>query len=215
MTKPSILWRAIAITAAAAVPANGSIIWNAPTTGTGNASDIVNTGTVVAAVYMGNRSYGVSTVSSNITVNGVSFGYHIGTGGTFNTYSNITVGGLTSNMGQVDGSGAPVSWDSGYAALTEYTDGSFDGANPGLFYTITGLTIGDTYEVQLFTPWWIRASRGRRSATGQTRRRRLPSESPTGAPSPRRRSTSRAPSPRPRRPSTSIRLQPVVVAKPT
>lgn len=155
MIKHFTFWCVITLTVIiAAIPASASaIVWSTPTNETGNASDIL-TGNVVAAVFMGDIGYGTNQVSGNDIVNGVNFGYQIGATGTFNTYSNISLSGLTSTIGAVAGSGAPAGWNSAYAELTGYANGSFWGANPGLAINLTGLTIGDSYEVEVLNPWW-------------------------------------------------------------
>ncbi len=145
-------WSRIVITLClGSVRALAGVSWGTPTNDTGNASDII-TGDVVVAVFMGDDGYGTNQVSSDVTVNGVTFGYQIGTTGTFNTYSNISITDPGYPGGNY-GDGAPSSWDSGYGEITEFGDGTYDGASPE-YFTISGLIIGDTYELQIFTPWW-------------------------------------------------------------
>jgi len=121
-----------------------TITWDPIQTATGNASDVVTTGTFVdsAAVYTG----------ANLSLNGVTFKRNLG-GDAFDG-SNITFMNRASGPSDATGAGGPpVSWDDDYETLARW--GIYQ-SNPGGGVTInlSALTIGQEYLVQLWTGYW-------------------------------------------------------------
>lgn len=118
-----------------------TITWQTPTNESGNQSDIFTTGTLV----------GAATSGSSTTVDGVLFNGPSGTVGGVTSYgaSNITLTGLST----VDASfgSAPGGWNSSYAVLV----GSGGYGTPGaVTLTLSGLTVGQSYEIQLLESFW-------------------------------------------------------------
>jgi hypothetical protein len=111
----------------------GMITWGSIANATGNANDVVTSGTVVS-------SY--TAYSSNLTLNGV----------TFDSPSNSTIS-LSSAAGGISSlfSYAPVGWNSTYRQLLNQ---GYQGGESGVTIALTGLTPGQLYEVQIWTPFW-------------------------------------------------------------
>jgi hypothetical protein len=118
-----------------------TISWQTPVNETGNASDILTTGTLVGAAMSG----------PSTTVNGVLFNGPSGTVGGVTSYgaSNITLTGLSTV--DVSYGSAPGGWNPSYAVLV----GSGGYGSPGsVTLTLGGLTAGQSYEVQLLESFW-------------------------------------------------------------
>ena len=138
-----------ALAGLAAMPASAAnIVWSAPVNATGNAGQIVTAGTAFAAV----------TSGPDTVVNGVSFvgstGFDRATGTISFGAAPITVTGAQANDDHW-GPVAPASWDAGYAALVRQAAYSQNGGqSANMQILIDGLTLGSTYSVQLFEPFW-------------------------------------------------------------
>jgi hypothetical protein len=119
-----------------------TITWQSPVDETGNASDIVTVGTLVGAA-----TSGVST-----TVNGVLFQGLSGFAGGVTSYgtSGISVNGLSTSYASFGS--APGGWDSSYAVLVG--GGGYNGSSGSTTLILSGLTAGDTYQVQIFESFW-------------------------------------------------------------
>lgn len=122
-----------------------AITWQTPVAETGNASDIITGGLLVAAVG-----------PADVTVNGVTFSApstNSSSGVSFG--SAVTISGLTSGYVSTysKGSNAPTFSDPQYAALVgggAYARTPFTNAT----VTINGLTAGQQYTVQIFEAFW-------------------------------------------------------------
>lgn len=123
-----------------------TIAWNSIQNATGNASDVVTTGTFFdsAAAY----------TSANVDLNGVTFRRNAGGINSDNFVgSSIT----WTNRGTVSAnfSNAPVSWDDNYETLASwgiYSAGT--AASGGVTINLSGLVSGQQYLVQMWTPYW-------------------------------------------------------------
>lgn len=123
-----------------------TIAWNSIQNPTGNASDVVTTGTFFdsAAAY----------TSANVDLNGVTFRRNAGGINSDNFVgSSIT----WTNRGTVSAnfSNAPVSWDDNYETLASwgiYSAGT--AASGGVTINLSGLVSGQQYLVQMWTPYW-------------------------------------------------------------
>lgn len=135
--------RAAATLALAALLTNPThaslIVWQSPADAT-SVSDILSTGTFVAA----KSGYAVHQNGGPITVGGVAFGD--------NAQTLITFGGNTGFGIVIPDEALPNSGDTDYNNLLSkgYFTPAFDTAN----ITLSGLTIGDSYRVQLWVPVW-------------------------------------------------------------
>lgn len=120
-----------------------TITWQSPTNETGNASDIVTLGTL----------WGAATSGATTTVNGVQFQGYSGTMGTTSSYgtSGVTVNNLTVGS-TTEYSNMPGGWDSDYAGIVGA--GGYGPSGNVVSIVLTGLTSGETYEVQIFEPFW-------------------------------------------------------------
>jgi hypothetical protein len=143
----------VAIGLSWAAEANAAaIVWGVVTDETGNASDIITSGTFVESAYVGDTP----TLNGDVTVNGVTFDKQQaadGTAGptfTFDNGSNIVL----HNTGSVQGysfNSAPGGWNSGYRTLTSGADLT-GGGNP--YIAVGGLTVGVSYIIQILEPYW-------------------------------------------------------------
>ena len=123
--------------------ANASITWGAVTNETGNASDVVTTGTFVDSA---------TANSAGATVNGVTFNGETSSSGTVGfTSSNITVSNVIASLSGNAPPAATAGWNTNYATLVHSV---IAGNNVGSVITIGGLTVGQSYLVQIFeSPW--------------------------------------------------------------
>jgi MYXO-CTERM domain-containing protein len=144
----------VASVAACIAPAaqGAAITWGTPTNDTGNSSDIINSGTFIDSAFIGNSSVTANGVTFNGLNSSVDGGGAItGAVATFDSGSNIRVNNLqyqcTSCFPGPDGFFS----DSNYQALTGQMAFSTD-AEPAI--VIGGLTVGDDYQVQIFTSYW-------------------------------------------------------------
>jgi hypothetical protein len=120
----------LAMSNASAAP----ITWNAPVA-IGNGSDVVDLGKPVEAAYAQDSSLG----SGPQTVNGVTF--QDGFGAAY-----VGAGGVTNGPASRGGNFT----NTGNAAYDTVLNGfAYDGTNPGVL-TLTGLTPGKSYEIQLW-----------------------------------------------------------------
>ena len=126
----------------------GTITWGTVQNETGNASDVITNGVFLesATAYTG----------ADLTLNGVTFAHQtsfISSVGSFADGSQIQVEGTDASP--VSGAGTPAGWNSSYADLVSagYFDvGSFAVSFANGF-VLGGLTVGDSYEIQLFEPY--------------------------------------------------------------
>jgi hypothetical protein len=137
--------------AMAAMQANAAeVFWSAPTNETNSAGDVLTTGTLLDAVFVGcqENTSDCPTPAANDTVNSAVFGYQIGQAGTvgFNGYAGVTLSGVD-NPGEFP-TPSPGSEDG------LVTQGDFSGLNTPMSFVITGLNPGDIYEIQFFEPYW-------------------------------------------------------------
>src|ERR1700683_4532283 len=145
-------WHAIAgAIAMAAMQANAAeIFWSAPINETNSAGDVLTTGSLVDAVYVGcqQNTSDCPTPAADDTVNGVTFGYQIGGNGTvdFNGYTDVSLSGIN-NPGEF-----PVPSPGSEDGLV--TQGDFSNLGSVMTFTITGLIVGHQYDVQFFEPYW-------------------------------------------------------------
>lgn len=141
-------WAAAAVAVSAltlAFPAAhaATITWNAIQTATGNATDVVTTGTFFdsAAVYTG----------ANLALNGVTFKRNLG-GDTFDG-SNITFTNRASGPSDQPAHNPPTSWDDNYETLASW--GLYQsGGNGGVTINLGSLISGQEYLVQIWTGYW-------------------------------------------------------------
>ena len=145
--KPSSITIALA-TALAIAPvahaAAGAITWSSVINETGNATDIVTSGTYVDAA-----TAGVTT-----TVNGVLFHGRstAGTGTIGFAGSGITISNIIDGAGPGPGA-APGTWNAAYQTLV--SAGAYgDGNSNQVQITISGLTSGASYTLQILEPYW-------------------------------------------------------------
>jgi len=128
---------ALALSTGQAYAASAPITWSAPALATGNASDVITTGTLFAAINSG----------ASTTVNGVTF---VG-GGALNG-SNVTFAGGVSfsgaNLFNTSFGTAPGTWNSSYSALVNSGTSGDNGSTPTL--SLSGLTVGNVYSLQIF-----------------------------------------------------------------
>jgi hypothetical protein len=136
---------AAAISIGAASQASASdITWSKSADETGRPSDVLTSGTLVAAV----------TAGRSTTVNGVKF---VGqspskTAGLINFgAAPIRVEAVQNSYGQYGG--APAKWDAGYRLLVSGGAYSEVPTSP-MKIRISGLTAGKKYEVQIFEAFW-------------------------------------------------------------
>ncbi len=120
---------AFAVFASAAQAAD--ITWATPVNATGNASDVITAGTLVAA-----HNTGPTT-----TLNGVTF--------TSGFTGLITLAGVDTITNAYS---SPTFSDPAYNALVG--TGAYSSSGSPFTINITGLTAGGHYEVQLFEPFW-------------------------------------------------------------
>jgi hypothetical protein len=126
----------------------GTITWGTVQNETGNASDVITNGVFLesATAYTG----------ADLTLNGVTFAHQTSftsSVGSFADGSQIQVEGTGASP--VSGAGTPAGWNSNYADLVSagYFDlGSFAVSFANGF-VLGGLTVGDSYEIQLFEPY--------------------------------------------------------------
>jgi hypothetical protein len=140
----SKLFSCILLMIGASVQANAATItWNAIQTATGNASDVITTGTFFdsAAVYTG----------ANLSLNGVTFKRNLG-GDTFDG-SNITFTNRASGPSDQPADNPPTSWDDNYETLASW--GLYQSApNGGVTINLGSLMSGQEYLVQIWTGYW-------------------------------------------------------------
>ena len=119
------------------------ITWGSPTQETGHSYDVKTWGTLV----------GAATSGASTTVNGVAFQGLSGTAAGVSSYgtSGITVSNLA--VTSISYGMAPNSYDPSYAALVNQGGYQTTAAGPAVI-TLSGLTVGDMYEVQLFEAFW-------------------------------------------------------------
>ena len=145
MSRTSVLLGVGLLAAVATTPLTGArasaITWQAPVNDSGFATDIALTGTFVAA----------ATAGSQVTVNGVTFnGQASYVGGTASFGNSIQVNNLFTGYKAV---GTPISgWNANYQTLTAGGDIGVPASQPAI--TISGLTSGRTYFVQIFEAVW-------------------------------------------------------------
>ncbi|MDB5585023.1 MAG: motif putative anchor domain protein [Bradyrhizobium sp.] len=120
---------AVLIAASPAMAAD--ITWAAPTNATGNASDVMTSGTLFAAFNTGPTT----------TLNGVTF--------TSGFAAPITLTGVNTTTNIYS---APNFADPAYNALVG--TGAYSGSGAPFTMNISGLTAGKTYAVQIFAPFW-------------------------------------------------------------
>ena len=123
--------------------ANASITWGPVSNETGVASDVVTTGAFVDSATAG---------SAGATVNGVTFnGETSGSGTVGFAGSNITVTNVIASLSGNAPPAATAGWNANYAALVNTV---IVGSNTGMVITLGGLTLGQSYLVQIFeSPW--------------------------------------------------------------
>jgi len=149
----------LAATLAASQAHAAVITWADPFTETGNVSDLDTNGTLADAVTAGNVNVTVGSVSFNaitpFTIDGNQF-----TNYTFNDSANavrIAVMNAYEGLPQAQ-ENVPGGWDANYASLLQDYGAiapNWQAAfNAGTYFSITGLTIGATYDFQLLEPYW-------------------------------------------------------------
>jgi len=121
-----------------------AIDWGTPQPETGNAGDVVTTGTSFdsAAAYQG-----------NVLLNGVTFnGQTAFSGGTmsFGNGSQIQVQNIADSTWHY--ASAPLTWDPNYQTLV--SGGAYANNPPGAQIVLGGLTPGEHYEIQIFESFW-------------------------------------------------------------
>lgn len=122
-----------------------SITWGSIQNATGLATDVVTIGAFLDSA---------TDFYTDVSLNGVTFNRNVGfSGGTvsFND-SDITFGNVQSDHSHF-GSGAPGTWDPAYQDLL--FNGAYTNSGSGpIVISIGGLTVGESYLVQLWTPFW-------------------------------------------------------------
>ena len=121
--------------------AQAAITWGGISVETGNASDVVTTGTIVEA----------ATTGSTSTLNGVTFGVPTGTTGTIGfSGSSVTLSNVAGLGYYTNGTSG---WDPNYISLVNA--GAFGFGNSGVL-ELGGLSAGHNYLIQIFeVPWDI------------------------------------------------------------
>ena len=124
-----------------------AISWGAVTNDTGQASDVITTGTLLDAGYYGPAYWLPSTTA----VNGVTFNNLVYSGGSVSDGADLSMTPMGANG---TGPGAPLTgWDANYAAMINRGAFVTPGASPPAL-TISGLTVGEQYTVQIWMPNW-------------------------------------------------------------
>ena len=127
------------------VQANAATIaWQTIQDATGNASDVVTTGTFFDSA--------AARSSSDVTLNGVTFNRSSGSGSfTFSNSSNITWSNI--QVGPVNGGlNPPTAWDDSYEALADWQ--VYRQTPQSITINMSGLTNGQQYLVQIWTGYW-------------------------------------------------------------
>jgi hypothetical protein len=138
----SKLFSCMLLMCGASAQANAATItWNAIQTVTGNASDVVTTGTFVDSATI--------HATTNVTLNGVTFKRYdnVTQDGTF-IGSNITYSGMVNDDTRTHG--VPSGFDADYQTLLG--SGGYSGGS--ITITLGGLTDGQDYLVQVWQPYW-------------------------------------------------------------
>lgn len=120
-----------------------SIVWNPIQNATGNATDVVTTGTFIDSA----AAYG----TANVTLNGVTFKRNLNS----DAFDGSGITWTNRSVGPTNFSNAPVSWDDNYETLANwgiYNAG--DSASGGVTINLSGLVEGQEYLVQMWTPYW-------------------------------------------------------------
>lgn len=117
----------------AAITASTTVVWDAVTKFNNTPSQVSTAGTYHAAVRFG---------GSDLVVNGVTFSRHTGSGA-FANGSLVSTSSATHNSVRTGGSGS-------YGSLV--SSGGFRSGAGSI--VISGLTVGQLYQVQLFMPFW-------------------------------------------------------------
>lgn len=158
-------WCAIVAMTVPAINA-ATIIWSAPTNETGNASDVVTTGTFLESAWAGGNGTGTLDGPGDIALNGVVFAAQ-SSNGVFDDGSQITVSGAV--LADSAGGSAPGSWNAAYQQLAGVANLSgINGPSATMTITLGGLTIGQNYEVQIFEPWYNAAQFSTTFTAGNT-----------------------------------------------
>jgi hypothetical protein len=147
----SKLFSCILLMIGASVQANAATItWNAIQTATGNASDVVTTGT-----YFDSAAARPASQGSAITLNTVTFNPSTTGSGTF-TGSGITWTNLQSGSSNSGALNPPTAWDDGYEALADWQPyrQTTIANRQAITITLTGLTMNQQYLVQMWTGYW-------------------------------------------------------------
>ena len=123
--------------------ASAPITWGTPTNETGNVSDVIITGTLVAAV-----TSGASTTLNGVSFIGGAYGAAFPSVSTLNFGSGVTLTGASAS--NFSWATVPTSWNPSYQTLVNTGSSGANANNPTL--TISGLTVGNTYLLQIFEP---------------------------------------------------------------
>jgi hypothetical protein len=131
MKKLAHIASAVALMAFASSAQAANIIWSTPTNDTGSANDVITSGTLFAA----------NTTGPTTTLNGVTF-----TSGFAAPFTLTGVGTITNVYS------SPTLSDSNYNTLVG--TGAYSASSTPFTIDISGLTVGHSYAVQLFEPFW-------------------------------------------------------------